>query len=84
MYFLDVPWQLIAPERSFIQNGDIIHNLIAALPWVPLERTFALVPEEVMPAVCRGARELRELLLGAIDSNGSFVGEITCPPYKIY
>lgn len=83
VYFLDVPWQLLASETQRIrEGGNLLQHVVKSMPWLPLEQVTALIPEDVVPSLCRGAREWRQILLVAIDGKGKFKGQIFCPPFQ--
>jgi hypothetical protein len=82
VFFLDAPWHLLfAPAQvNKLSSERLVKSLMSS---VPLTHVFALIPEDVVPALCRGmvAKEWREIRWGAIDAKGAFKGEVICPPF---
>lgn len=79
MYFLDLPWQVVAQDSQFSLNG--IRE--ADVGTRDTDVLFALALEEAVPWLCRRRRgEWREVLFGVVDANGSFKGEMVCPPHQ--
>jgi len=76
VYFLDVSWSWLARNES--NDSWLVRSLHDWRPSVTRSQIFGLVPRDLVPAVCRGAREWREFALGTIDRHGALQGELDC------
>lgn len=80
IHYLDIPWLLLSPGQVMFRDDVLLRRLKSAIPSLALQRTFALVPEEIVPALCHGSREWREMIIGSKDARGFLLGEVVCPP----
>jgi hypothetical protein len=84
-YFLDAPWQVLVQDLDFMRmRGPLAWFGQTRVPASSMDRTFALIPEEVVPAFCRSAARAhvawRQINLGVIDGRGDFTAVLACPP----